>query len=97
MCLTKVCSNNNAESRQGRQYHDSYSHCSAGVPTELALLSILGAFGAAYAILYTASTMNTGRKKRQLSWTSQLLDLAWTGKQMTRKKNSPTGRHCSMT
>ena len=36
-----------------------------GVPTDFALLSILGAFGVAYAILYRASTTNVGRRKRR--------------------------------
>ena len=77
-----MCLKNNCEpSRQSRQFFDDYhEQCSTGVPTELALLSVLGAFGIAYGVLYTASTMNTGRKKRQVSTFSLILDLAWSGK-----------------
>ena len=65
-----------------------FGHCSQGVPTELALLSLLGAFAVAYGILYTASTMNAGRRKKRGSSSSsapvpnleKMLDLIWMGK-----------------
>ena len=44
-----------------------YGHqsCPAGVPVELALLSLLAAFGVAFGVLYTALTQITGRRKRR--------------------------------
>ena len=44
-----------------------YGHqsCPAGVPVELALLSILAAFGVAFGVLYTALTQITGRRRRR--------------------------------
>ena len=43
----------------------TYLFRNSGVPTAFALLSILGAFGVAYAILYRASTTNVGRRRRR--------------------------------
>ena len=44
-----------------------YGHqsCPAGVPVELALLSILAAFGVAFGVLYMALTQITGRRRRR--------------------------------
>ena len=53
--------------------------CEAGIPTELALLSVLAAFAVAFGILYMASTTNTGRKKRDLSISDQIGDILWMG------------------
>ena len=47
--------------------HSGYGHqsCPAGVPVELALLSLLAAFGVAFGVLYTALTQITGRRRRR--------------------------------
>ena len=47
--------------------HSGYGHqsCPAGVPVELALLSILAAFGVAFGVLYTALTQITGMRRRR--------------------------------
>ena len=44
-----------------------YGHqsCPAGVPVELALLSILAAFGVAFGVLYMALTQITGKRRRR--------------------------------
>ena len=44
-----------------------YGHqsCPAGVPVELALLSLLAAFGVAFGVLYTALTQITGRRRKR--------------------------------
>ena len=44
-----------------------YGHqsCPAGVPVELALLSILAAFGVAFGVLFTALTQITGRRRKR--------------------------------
>ena len=44
-----------------------YGHqsCPAGVPVELALLSILAAFGVAFGVLYMALTQITGRRRKR--------------------------------
>ena len=59
-------------------YGDSY--CEEGIPTEAALLALLAAFGVAFGILYRASTTNTGRKKRDLTFVEKIQDLFWMGK-----------------
>ena len=51
-----------------------------GIPTETALLALLAAFGVSFAILYMASTTNTGRKKRELLISDQISDILWSGK-----------------
>ena len=66
----------------GRQF----GQC-GGIPTELALLSLLAAFGAAYGILYTTSTnpANQGRRKKRstksttVNLEDKVLDLVWLG------------------
>ena len=55
-------------------------YCEDGVPTEAALLAILAAFAVSFAILYMASTTNTGRKKREISLSDMLKDVMWSGK-----------------
>ena len=55
-------------------------YCEDGVPTEAALLSILAAFAVSFAILYMASTTNTGRKKRDITLSDMLKDVMWKGK-----------------
>ena len=56
-------------------------YCEQGVSIEIALLSLLAAFGVSFAILYMASTTNTGRKKRsELSIFDQIQDIAWKSK-----------------
>ena len=55
-------------------------YCEEGIPTEAALLALLAAFAVSYAILYMASTTNTGRKKRELSLRDQIQDIFWGGK-----------------
>ena len=55
-------------------------YCEDGVPTEAALLAILAAFAVSFAILYMASTTNTGRKKREITLSDMLKDVMWSGK-----------------
>ena len=43
--------------------HDGY--CPEGIPAEFALLSILGAFGVAFGVLYRALTLTTGMRRRR--------------------------------
>ena len=55
--------------------------CEQGIPLDIALLSLLAAFGVSFAILYMASTTNTGRKKRsESSIFDQIQDIAWKSK-----------------
>ena len=57
--------------------HGGYG-CEQGIPTETALLALLAAFGVAFAILYMASTTNTGRrKKREITISDQIADVLW--------------------
>merc|ERR1739848_34372 len=73
--------------REARQYNgpDLYAgasgggHCESGVDVEVAILSVLAAFGVSFAILYMASTTNTGRKKRELTISDQISDVLWRG------------------
>ena len=59
--------------------------CEQGIPLDIALLSLLAAFGVSFAILYMASTTNTGRKKRsELSIFDQIQDIAWKSKILLR-------------
>ena len=51
-----------AFSGSGGYGHES---CPAGVPVELALLSILAAFGVAFGVLFTALTQITGRRRKR--------------------------------
>ena len=52
--------------------------CEQGVSIEIALLTLLAAFGVSFAILYMASTTNTGRKKREdNSITGKIQDVLW--------------------
>ena len=52
--------------------------CEQGIPLDIALLSLLAAFGVSFAILYMASTTNTGRKKREdNSITDKIQDVLW--------------------
>ena len=55
-------------------------YCEDGVPTEAALLAILAAFAVSFALLYMASTTNTGRKKREISISDMLKDVMWSGR-----------------
>ena len=55
-------------------------YCENGVDIEIALLGILAAFAVSFAVLYMASTTNTGRKKRELSISDQIGDVLWKGK-----------------
>ena len=57
--------------------HSGYGHetyCPEGVPVEAALLAILGAFGAAFGVLYTAITMITAAKRKKRSSDSDYSD-----------------------
>ena len=76
--------------RQGDLYgsQDGYGHehsqCPDGVPVELALLSLLAAFGVAFGILYRALTVTTGKRKKRevgsyLVFDTQIADLFWSG------------------
>ena len=47
------------------KYQTPHQSCPAGVPVELALLSILAAFGVAFGVLYTALTQITGRRRKR--------------------------------
>lgn len=88
-------------SREKRQSGDLYggasgsgygsSSCPEGIPVELALLSILAAFGVSFGLLYTALTLITGgRKKREddhgiadnirIIWKNSVGDYLWYGK-----------------
>ena len=66
--------------------HDT-TYCPEGVPVETALLAILGAFAAAFGLLFTTITMITmgrRRKKRQVSLSQEsppnlINDLLWLG------------------
>ena len=63
--------------------HGGYSECEQGIPTETALLSLLAAFGAAFAILYMAATTNKGRRKRhdtKIPISDQIADVLWMSK-----------------
>ena len=52
--------------------------CEQGVSIQIALLTLLAAFGVSFAILYMASTTNTGRKKRDdNSITNKIQDVLW--------------------
>ena len=58
--------------------HSGYGHetyCPEGVPVEAALLAILGAFGAAFGVLYTAITMITAAKRKKRSSDSEYPDV----------------------
>ena len=59
-------------------------YCEQGVPTELALLSILAAFAVSFGILYMTSTTNmaAGRKRRNddLNFGDLVQDVMWKGK-----------------
>ena len=64
-------------------------YCPEGIPAEFALLSILAAFGVAFAVLYRALTLTTGgmkRKRRDASSEFDIFmfgdilgDLSWAG------------------
>ena len=60
--------------------HGGYNDCEQGIPTETALLSLLAAFGAAFAILYMAATTNVRRKKREITSSDQIADVLWMSK-----------------
>ena len=63
--------------------HGGYNDCEQGIPTETALLSLLAAFGAAFAILYMAATTNKRRRKRRetnLPISDQIADVLWMSK-----------------
>ena len=92
--------NKTSTSRQGRQFdlaaagsgyggggHDDTTYCPEGVPVETALLSILGAFAAAFGLLFTTITMITmmGRRrkkrdKQENSRKSILNEMVWFGR-----------------
>ena len=56
-------------------------YCEPGIDTELALLTVLGAFGVSFAILYMASSTATGRKKREdNSISGHIMDVLSEGK-----------------
>ena len=55
-----------------------HSSCPEGIPVELALLSILAAFGVAFGVLYMALTVKTGRRRKR-SVTGEEVDGAEEG------------------
>ena len=62
------------------------SYCPEGIPIEQAIFGILGAFGVAFAVLYTAVTMKTARRRKRseiesedVSVEDQLSDFIWHG------------------
>ena len=71
-----------------------HSSCPEGIPVELALLSILAAFGVAFGVLYMALTVKTGRRRKRsvtgeevegaeegyVGMAFQFADLFWFGK-----------------
>ena len=81
-----------------------HSSCPEGIPVELALLSILAAFGVAFGVLYMALTVVTGgRKKRSVTGEEadeagdeeggvgmafQFADLFWFGKSLAAKRRN---------
>ena len=70
--------------------HGGYG-CPEGVPVELALLSILAAFGVAFGILYRALTLTTGKRKRSnsdLGFWFTFADVLWIGKKIFISKKS---------
>ena len=63
---------------------------------ELALLSILAAFGVAFGILYMALTLTTGKRKRRntdLGVWFTFADFLWIGKKQFVKINLDTPYH----
>lgn len=57
-----------------------HSTCPDGVPVELALLTLLAAFGVAFGVLYRALTLTTGKRSAgYLVFDSPLADLLWSG------------------
>ena len=62
-------------------YGHETSTCPDGVPVELALLSLLAAFGVAFGILYRALTVVTGRRRRSsyLVFHTPMADMLWAG------------------
>ena len=61
-------------------------YCPEGIPVEIAILSLLGAFAVAFGILYRAVTLKTAgrRKKRKVTepmhYLGKLQDFIWIGK-----------------
>ena len=62
------------------------SYCPEGIPVKQAIFGILGAFGVAFAVLYTAVTMKTARRRKRseiesedVSVEDQLSDFIWHG------------------
>ena len=63
--------------------------CEQGVPTELALLSILAAFGISFGILYMAATTNMARRRKRgsdLSFGDMFSDVLWKGENFSLNK-----------
>ena len=62
-------------------------YCPEGIPAELAILGLLGAFAVAFGVLYRAVTLKTaGRRKRRdtedsMDYVGKLQDFIWIGKQ----------------
>ena len=68
-------------SPSGSGYGHEHSTCPDGVPVELALLTLLAAFGVAFGVLYRALTLVTGKRSAgYLVFDSPLADLFWSGK-----------------
>ena len=70
-----------------------YGHCPEGVPVELALLSILAAFGVSFGLLYRGLTLKTAkRRKREFapftfsSFVEGTADFFWSGRDSNRKE-----------
>ena len=63
-------------------------YCPEGIPAELAILGLLGAFAVAFGVLYRAVTLKTGgRRKRRdtegsMDYVGKLQDFIWIGELM---------------
>lgn len=85
MALESIRSSRQVDLSSAASGHGGYGYCPEGIPAETAILAILGAFGAAFGILYRAVTIKTGgRRKRSaeqspVSGQTVIADLAWSG------------------
>ena len=76
----------------GHGGHGYGGYCPEGVPVEIALLSIMAAFGVSFGILYRTFTLETGGRRKRSSYENDSLpnpmaqaaaDIFWLGKTIT--------------